>query len=86
MVTEQLVAQAGRLQGIDGEFDAAAALLGVGADAAADTPAAGALSHATSLWVGLLRQYGVATNALSGAIAMAAQCYAVTDDSVVSDG
>jgi hypothetical protein len=86
VVTEQLAGQAVSLDGLGGKLDGAGSLIAQAGAAAADTPAAGALTAATAAWVQVLEQYAEATHGLATAVALAAECYAVTDGSAVPDG
>jgi hypothetical protein len=86
VVTEQLAGQAVILDGLGDRLGGAGSLIAQAGAAAADTPAAGALSSATAAWVQVLEQYVEATHALATAVALAAECYAVTDGSAIPDG
>jgi len=86
VVTEQVSAHAMALDGFDaGLRDAGLRISGV-ANAAAETPAEGALLDATAAWERTIGAYAGAVHQLAIALALAAQCYAVTDGSVVRHG
>lgn len=86
MVTQQVAAQAASLGDIGSRFATGGELIAMAGHAAADTAADGALSSATTAWINALSQYADATQRLATAVALAAECYAATDGSVVPGG
>lgn len=86
VVTEQVAAQATTLGGLGSRLASGGELISMAGQAAADTAAAGALEAATTAWLGALGRYADATQRLATAVTLAAECYAVTDGSVVPRG
>jgi hypothetical protein len=79
VATEQVNAAAGTVSSVSEQISAMAGLLAMAADAAADTPAAGACRAAAAAWMGTLPQYGDAVSSLAQALTAAAECYRLAD-------
>ncbi len=86
VVTERVAGQAQTLHALGGELDAAVPMLAHAGQAAADTDAADALAAAAAAWIGALSGFAFATDALATALAKAAECYALTDETAVPGG
>ncbi len=78
-VTESISGEAARLGAMRGELGGSVGWLASSADAAADTPAAGAFAEMTNDWIRVLGQFAGAADDLAAAVEAAAWCYAVVD-------
>jgi hypothetical protein len=85
VATEQVSSAAGTVGNVSQQISAMAGLLGMAADAAADTPAAGACQAAATAWMGVLPQYGASVSSLAQALSAAAECYRLADRLPVAD-
>lgn len=79
VVTRAVAAEAQRLRSVRRDLDGANGWMAGTADAAADTPAAGACQAMVERWSGAIVSFGQASDGLSAAVAAAAECYAQAD-------
>jgi hypothetical protein len=86
VVTERVAAQALTLDALGGELRGACSYIAAVGDAASGTDAAGALGEATAVWIEAIGQFSHATSAMAAAVALAAECYAVTDETAIPGG
>jgi hypothetical protein len=84
-VTEAMAAEAGRLSALGPFMYAAAGAVRTTADAAADTEAAGACSDLANAVAGAVAAYGALEDRLANAVALAAECYALTDQAAMPE-
>ena len=84
--TERVAGQAIALRALGGEVDAAVPMLASAGEAAAGTGAADACAYMATAWIAALSEFAHATDSLSAAVAMAAECYALADETAVPDG
>src|SRR4051812_40781508 len=85
VVTEGLVAHAMVLDGVAKTLHGSTGVFSGAADAAADTTAAAALQDATARWARAADEFGGAVHSLGVAVVSAAECYAVTDSTVMPE-
>ena len=85
-ITDRVAAEASALDELGCELRAAGSRVAGIADVAAGTPAHGALGEAAIAWEGALGAYADAVTGLADAATLAAQCYAVTDATLIGRG
>lgn len=86
IITDSVSAHALALDALDGQLQEAASRLASIANAAAGTSAQDALSDAAKAWEGAIGAYAGVVGGLADAATLAAQCYAVTDATLVGRG
>jgi hypothetical protein len=84
-VTEAMTVEAGRLSALGPFMHAAAGAVRTTADAAADTDAAGACAHLANAVAGAVAGFGDIEDRMANAVAQAAECYAMTDATVIPE-
>ena len=84
-VTEAMGAEAQRLSGLGPFMHAAAGAVRTTADAADETKAAGACAELANAVAGAVAAYGALEDQLANAVALAAECYALTDQTAMPD-
>lgn len=83
--TEAMAAEAGRLSALGPFMHAAAGAVRTTGDAAADTDAAGACEQLAGAVANAVAGFGDIEDKLATAVAMAAQCYALTDATTIPE-
>jgi hypothetical protein len=84
-VTEAMATEAQRLSTLGPFMHAAAGAVQTTADAAAETTAAGACSELVNAVAGAVAAYGMLEDRLANAVALAAECYALTDQTAMPE-
>jgi len=84
-VTEAMSVEAGRLSALGPFMYAAAGAVRTTADAAADTDAAGACANLAGAMAGAVAAFGELEDRMANAVAQAAECYAMTDTTVIPE-
>jgi hypothetical protein len=85
VVTEGLAAHAVTLDGVAKTLHGSTGVFSAAADGAADTMAAAALHEATARWTRATDEFAGAVHSLGVAVVAAAECYAVTDATVMPE-